>query len=78
MNKKIAEKQLELELYFDEDQNRWMILSPGGAGLTATDFEVILWKEIIHLRRQTAYLRTRNNHMREMIATINMSKMNEK
>jgi hypothetical protein len=78
MKPKTDEKRLELELYFDETQNRWMIHSPAGAGLTATDFEVCLWKEIIKLRRQLAYLRTRNNHMREMIAAVNSEKLNEK
>ena len=77
MTRKIKEKTLELELSFDNDKNCWFIYSTGGAGIPASNFEITMWKEIVSLRGQLAYMRDRNNHLREMVAILN-KECNEK
>ena len=71
MKKKTPEKSLELELCFDELNNKWIIHSVGGSGIPASSFEVSLWKEIVSLRGQISYLTSRITHLREMVAVLN-------
>ena len=74
MSRKTRE-DLEIELRLDDETGAWNILSPAGAGILATYFEICLWKEIIRQRRQIAYLKARNNEMRQLLDTINRAKL---